>query len=360
MKILQRYVLSELILPFILCFLTLNFIFMGGYLVKAANFIIGRSVPLLDTLYVLVLALPDMISYTVPTSLLTAVLIVFGGFSQNNEIRAMKASGIHAVHIMLPALMVGLAASLVMFVFNDQVATNARFELRKATKKMLIKHPMAIIEPGRFVKLDEGITFLAKQLDGRKMRDIVAYENEGGDKPVRTIIAERGEIVVSPEETEMQIRLYDGSISDTEDASVQSIQFETYEFPSLGQEDIRNMQKKKRDLTLAEILVNLEAGYNSDEDERELTGAFHQRIAFSLGSFIFAFMGIPIAMIVRRGEIIFSFAIAMGAACIYYILFVGAKTVAVHGIVPDLAAFWVPNILLMLLATHLCRISIRT
>ena len=89
MKILQHYVFRELLLPFCLCFLTLNFIFMAGYLVRAANFIIGRGIPLIDTLYVLVLALPEMIGYTMPMSILTAVLIVFGNFSQNNEIRAI-------------------------------------------------------------------------------------------------------------------------------------------------------------------------------------------------------------------------------------------------------------------------------
>ena len=100
MRILQRYVLRELILPFFLCLVTLNFIFMAGYMVRAAQFIIGRGIPLADSLYVLLLAMPAMIGYTVPMSILTAVLIVFGNLSQNNELRAMKASGIHLFHIL--------------------------------------------------------------------------------------------------------------------------------------------------------------------------------------------------------------------------------------------------------------------
>ena len=103
-------------MPFLLCFSTLSFIFMAGYLVRAANFIIGRGIPLWDTLYVLLLATPEMIGYTAPTSVLTAVLVVFGGLSQNNEIRAMKASGIHPVQIMVPALLASLALSFGMFV----------------------------------------------------------------------------------------------------------------------------------------------------------------------------------------------------------------------------------------------------
>lgn len=360
MKILPRYVLSELWLPFVLCLVTLNFIFMGGYLVRAADLIIGRSVPLLDTLYVLLLAMPDMISYTVPTSALTAILIVFGNLSQNNEIRAIKASGVHILHVMMPAFLLAMGLSILMLVFNDQITTNAGFELRRVTKQMLIKHPMAVIEAGRFVKLDENITFLAKRLNGNHMEDIIAYQNEGADKPVRTIIAQRGEIAVSPDKTEMQIRLYDGSVSDTDKSSVQSIQFETYEFPTMGQDEINKMQKKKKDMTLAEILIEFEKPDLEKSDRRELSSAFHQRIAFALGCFIFAFLGAPMAVLVRRGEIIVSFGFSMAAACLYYVLFVGAKAIAVQGVLPAVVSFWAPNIFLLVLGVYLLRRSFAT
>jgi lipopolysaccharide export system permease protein len=333
---------------------------MGGYLVRAADLIIGRSVPLLDTLYVLLLAMPDMISYTVPTSALTAILIVFGNLSQNNEIRAIKASGVHILHVMMPAFLLAMGLSILMLVFNDQITTNAGFELRRVTKQMLIKHPMAVIEAGRFVKLDENITFLAKRLNGNHMEDIIAYQNEGADKPVRTIIAQRGEIAVSPDKTEMQIRLYDGSVSDTDKSSVQSIQFETYEFPTMGQDEINKMQKKKKDMTLAEILIEFEKPDLEKSDRRELSSAFHQRIAFALGCFIFAFLGAPMAVLVRRGEIIVSFGFSMAAACLYYVLFVGAKAIAVQGVLPAVVSFWAPNIFLLVLGVYLLRRSFAT
>ena len=355
MKILQRYVLDELKLPFLLSFLILNFIFMAGYLVRAANFIIGRNIPLTDTLLVLLLAMPEMVSYTAPMSILTAVLIAFGGLTQNNEVRAMKASGVHPLMIMTPVLIVGLALSFVMFVFNDQIATKASFEVRRMTKKMLIKHPAALIEPGRFVKLNENIVFLAKDLEGNQMRDIVAYESEDPVKPIRTIIAERGEIVSSKDNSELQIRLYDGSVSDTEDASVQSIQFKSYEFPTIGQEDIRKMKKKARDLTLAELLIRSGVEALSPKDQKELWAWFHQRIAFAFGCFIFTFIGIPAAILVRRGEIVLSFAISMVATSIYYIMFVGAKTIATQGLVPIYIVFWLPNIILFIAGWHLLK-----
>lgn len=354
MKILQRYILKEIFMPFVLSLATLNFIFMAGYLVKAANFIIGRGVPLWDTLYVLLLALPEMMSFTVPISVLAATLIVFGSLSQNNEIRAMKASGIHPLMVMAPAFLVGLLLSFGMFVFNDQIATNAGFELRRVTKKILIKHPQAMIEPGRFVKLNENIMFLAKEQKGTQIRNIIAYEIDESSQsnPIRTIMAESGEIVSAQDHTEMQIRLFDGSVSDSKDASVQSIQFKTYEFPTLNQEDIRKMKKKNRDYSLAELLIRAKEEHTW-QDLVEIWSAFHQRIAFSFGSFIFIFIGVPIAVIIQRGEIVLSFGIAMASAGLYYILFVFAKTLSINGILPPMLAFWLPNVLLLGLGAKL-------
>ena len=357
MKILQRYILQELWVPFLLSFGTLSFIFMAGYLVRAANFIIGRGIPLLETFYVLILATPEMISYTAPTSVLTAVLIVFGGLSQNNEIRGMKASGVYPGQIMVPALLAGLVLSFFMFVFNDQIATHADFEMRKVTKRMLIEHPAALIEPGRFVKLSDSVVFLTKKREGTQMRDIVAYENEDENKPVRTIIAERGEIITNKEQAELKIRLYDGSVSDTQDANVQSIQFKSYEFPTMGQEDIRQLKKKPRNLTLAELLVRIPQ-VQSKKDKTELWSWFHHRIAFAFACFLFAFIGVPIAILVRRGEIVLSFGISMAATSIYYIFFVAAKTLSLQQMIPPVIAFWIPNALFLIFGFKLLKKSI--
>lgn len=347
MKILQRYVLKELFLPCLLCFAVLCFIFMAGYLVKAADLIVGRGVPLTQTLYVLFLALPSVISYTAPMSLLTGLLIVFGGLSQHNEFRAMKASGVHPLKFMLPPLILGFALSVCMFIFNDQIAPQARFELRRATKKMIMCHPMALIEPGRFVRISNDIIFLAKRVEKGEMKDIVAHEGVDSDKPVRTIVAERGKILMDENTGQLEVHLFNGSVSETseKDKGIQSVQFETYKFPTLAEDDIRKMGKKKKDMTLAELLVDL-SEQPDKKDRRELWALFHKRIAFSFAAFVFVFIGIPIATIVKRGEIIISFGISMVAACLYYILFAIAQSLATRSGIPPVICLWMPNVLL--------------
>lgn len=357
MKILQRYVLKELLLPCLLCFTVLSFIFMAGYLVKAADMIIGRGVSFAQTLYVLLLIIPSIVSYTAPMSLLTGVLVVFGNFSQHNEFRAMKASGVHPLRFMMPPLILGFAISILMFIFNDQVAPPARFELRRATKKMIMQHPMALIEPGRFVKISSSILFLAKRVEGNEMKDIVAHEGVDSENPVRTIVAESGKIAMDPNTGQLEVQLFNGSVSESQEEGIQSVQFKTYKFPTLDEDDIRKMGKKKKDMTLAEILVDV-SEKPEKKTRRQLWVVFHQRIAFAFGSLVFAFIGIPIATIVKRGEVVISFGISMAATSIYYILFAIAQSIASRGGLPPIIVLWFPNIIFIGIGAILLRRAI--
>jgi lipopolysaccharide export LptBFGC system permease protein LptF len=318
-----------------------------------ADMIIGRGVPFTQTLYILALVFPTAVSWAAPMSLLTGVLIVFGSFSQHNEFRAMKASGVHPLKFMMPPLLLGLALSMLMFVFNDQIGPAARFEFRKATKKMIMKHPMALIEPGRFVKISSNILFLAKRVEGNEMKDIVAHEGVDSDNPVRTIVAEAGKIVMDPNTGQLEVQLFNGSISESQDKGIQSVQFKTYRFPTLDEDDIRKMGKKRKDMTLAELLVEITellTGLPEHVDKKDLRGlwvTFHQRIAFSFASLVFMFIGIPIAVIVKRGEVVISFGISMAAMGLYYILFAIAQTLASRAGLPAMISLWLPNVILI-------------
>jgi lipopolysaccharide export LptBFGC system permease protein LptF len=59
------------------------------------------------------------------------------------------------------------------------------------------------------------------------------------------------------------------------------------------------------------------------------------------------FLGIPIAAIVKRGEVVVSFGISMAAMGLYYILFAIAQSLASRSGLPPMICLWLPNILLI-------------
>ena len=187
----------------------------------------------------------------------------------------------------------------------------------------------------------------------------MAHEGVDSENPVRTIVAESGKIAMDPDTGDLEVHLFNGSVSESQDEGIQSVQFKTYKFPTLNEDDIRKMGKKQKDMTLAEILVDV-SEKSDKKSRRRLWTAFHQRIAFAFGSFVFVFLGIPIASIVKRGEVVISFGISMAATSIYYILFAIAQSIASRGGLPPVIVLWLPNIILLGIGAFLLRKAVRS
>ena len=127
MRILRRYILRELLTPFLISLVFFTFVFFVGNLFKLADLLVNKGVSPWDLLKVLVLLMPSLLGYIIPTSALTAILLVFGGFAQNNEITAIKASGVNLFSIMVPVLLVSFLLSLLSLFLDDQIQGRASF-----------------------------------------------------------------------------------------------------------------------------------------------------------------------------------------------------------------------------------------
>lgn len=354
MKLLRQYTLRELVVPFFLSLLFFTFVFLVGNLVKMADLLINKGVDLLDILKILLLLVPKLLSFTLPTSVLTAILLVFGGFAQSNEITAMKANGVNLLSVLTPVLLVSLLLSFAALFLNDQVQSRAQFAYRQAVKDLVLKRPMAYLEAGKFIKDFQDYIILAQRIEGNRLYDITIYQPQERGKATRTILAESGEIASSSNEKTLTVRLYNGTSDEPnpDDPSVfYKLNFRTFELPPihLGKGDPRKMEKKVKDMSLDEILYGLRRNPELRTNrslKREYQAEFHKKIAFSFAPFVFTLVGIPTALITRRGEAVISFGLAVGIVAIYYVFFVWSRTVSVEGYLPPFIALWLPNITL--------------
>jgi lipopolysaccharide export system permease protein len=365
MKILRTYALRELLTPFLLSLLFFTFVFLVGNLVKLADLLINKGVNLFDILKILLLLIPKLLSFTLPTSALTAILLVFGGFAQNNEITAMKASGINLFSIMLPVLLVSFLLSLGSLLLNDQIQSRAQFAYRQAVKDLLLKRPMAYLEAGKFIKDFQDYIILAQRIEGNRLYEITIYQPQEKGKSTRTIIAEWGEIIASQDDKTLTMKLYNGTSDEPnpDDPSVfYKLNFKTFELPAihLGKEDPSKVEKKKKvkDMTLDELLYYLtrdpEVKTNTDL-RREFQAEFHKKISFSFAPFVFALVGLPLAVITRRGEAVVSFTLAIGIVAVYYVFFVWSRAMTIEGFLPPVIALWLPNVFMAACGTVLLR-----
>lgn len=359
--ILRRYCLREHFYPFTLSLLLFTFIFMVGNLVKIADLLVNKGVSILDIFKFLALTIPSVLGFILPTATLAAVILVFGGLAQNNELIAMKASGINLIRVVLPVVAVSFLLSLFSLFLNDQVQPRAMYWFRQLVREMMVKKPTAYLESGRFVKDFKGYVMWINKIKGDKLEGITIYQPQEG-KPTRTIIAEWGEIVTAQDQQSLSLKLYNGSSDEPnpdDPAVFYKLNFRTFLLPSISLgEASGGKDKKPKEMTIDELIYRI--GHEDEAKEspkrmRELKAEIHKKISFSFATLVFVLIGLPAAMITRRGEAVVSFSLAMGIVAVYYVLFVWGSTMAVSGYLPAPIALWLPNILMMIIAFFLVR-----
>lgn len=363
MKILRFYALRELLFPFLVSIVVVTFILLVGNLVILADLLVNKGVSLVDILRMLGLLIPRLLGFTLPAGVLAAVLLVFGNFAQHNEITAAKASGVNIIGIGVPVLIVGFILSLFALILNDQFLPRVTHAYRKARSEMLLKHPTAYIEAGRFIKVFKGYVILTQKVEGNRLEGITIYQLQD-EKPTRTIMAESGEIISSEDDMTLTLKLYNGTSDEpnSENPDVfYKLDFKEFELPpiSLGDTEISEGEKKNKDMTIDELILKLRGIKDTedwaDEKRLEVRTEIHRKIAFSFGSFVFVVIGIPLALLTRRGEAVVSFGLAAVVVVIYYAFFVWAKTSAIQGILPPVVALWMPNLVLLAVGIFLTK-----
>src|SRR3989338_6131284 len=192
MRILRKYILKELAGPFFFSFVIFTFAMLTGNLIKLADLVINKGVDFLSICKLFFYMLPWLFTFTVPMAVLSATLLTFGRLSADNEITAMRASGISLYRLVFPLVIVGLIISLISYELNDWILPRLRYESRKLIAQIGVKNPTAYLEAGTFIKAFKNYIVFIYGIEKNKLTNVRIYQPQEG-RPTRTIIAARVE-----------------------------------------------------------------------------------------------------------------------------------------------------------------------
>ena len=212
-RILPIYILKQHLVPFLLGFGVVTFVFEMDVLFDYLDLVINRGVPAPAVLQLFGLSLGFVVALSVPCAVLIATLMTFGRLSQDNEITALRASGVHLFRAMLPPLIAagGLAVGLTLF--NNYVYPDANHAFASLLVDIGRMRPTVKLQEGVFITDFPGYNMLVKSVNGmtNEMRGITIYQMHAGGPPT-TIIAERGYLTYTPDGRTAVLELEDGEI----------------------------------------------------------------------------------------------------------------------------------------------------
>ena len=213
MRLLSKYLVRETILPFIFSLLMITFVLFINFLLRAIDRFLGKGLDVGTILEYLFLNLAWIIALSVPMAVLLASLMTFGRMSEDNEINAMRSSGISFLSIIRSPLMFGVLVALVLTFFNNFILPEMNFRARLLSGDIYRKRPDMNIEPGIFLDNLPDYSMIIGGKAGRLMTDVRIF-SKGKQEAQTSIQASSGTLGTLADA--FLLTLYDGEIHELE------------------------------------------------------------------------------------------------------------------------------------------------
>jgi lipopolysaccharide export system permease protein len=162
------------------------------------------------------LAVPFIVAMTFPMAVLVATLYAFSRLAAENEITALKASGVGMNRIMISVIIAAVALTIGMLLFNDQVMPRTNHRLANLQRDIAQKKPTLALREQIINEITPGRFYLrAGHLDenSNRMREITIYDFADPARK-RTIFADSGDLAMSENQADLLLTLYDGTLQD--------------------------------------------------------------------------------------------------------------------------------------------------
>ncbi len=219
MKILTRYLLRAHVGPFLFAFCALTGVVLINTLARRLADLAGKGLPLRVVLEFFGLALPATVALTFPMAVLVSVLYTFSTFTSENEITALKASGVDLRRMLLPLLVAAGIITGGMVWFNDRVLPEANHRWSQLYLDIARKTPTLYLQAQTLNRISPtsgtGQTYYlrAARVDPATNRlwDVSIYD-VSNQAMMRTIYADSGRALFNAARTDMVMRLYDGHV----------------------------------------------------------------------------------------------------------------------------------------------------
>src|SRR5436309_3714042 len=129
-RLLSRYILRQHLPPLGYALAALTFAMLVNQIAKQFGDFVGKGLPWDVIVEVFALSIPFIVAMTLPMAVLVAVLYTFSHLAADNEVTAMKASGISVGRILAPVLGGATLIAAIAFAWTVQILPRSHHPLR--------------------------------------------------------------------------------------------------------------------------------------------------------------------------------------------------------------------------------------
>ena len=355
-SIINRYMLMEMLPPFIINVSFLLFIFLMTKILDITNYIVNYKIGLLVVLSMLFYTMPFFLQFVIPMSVMIAVLLTFLRMSGDNEIVALKASGVSIYHFLPPVVLfctVGSLFTLYLTIFGIPWGSSA---LKALTTRVAASSFEIGLKERTFNDTFKDVMLYVSKIDaGTKELIDIFIEDKRSKDIVSTIVSPRGKLFSDAENMVFRMRLWNGIINQVniKSRSVNTIQFDTYDVRLDIKEIMQGNDKRSKsrmEMSLAEMRTYLENSKEKNTAYYKTLMDYHKKFSVPLAGIILGLLAVPLgfqATVWKRSS---GLALGLAFFLIYYVLLTAGWGFGESGKYPPSIGMWAPNVIMGLLA----------
>lgn len=408
MKIATKYILSEYLPTFFICFIFFFMMYIINHILVIIKPLIEKNIPFDLVWMMIVTILPTYTMFSFPFSILLATLMTIGRFSGDNEIVAFKSVGISLTTVFKPIFITGFIVMLVAFGIND------RLKPLGMKKQFETRNKIATIKPTLYFKSKTVKKYGNKVLFTDTVKDtsingIVIIDRDNDNQ--KRIISAKKALFQTPEEMKeaVEIQMEDAMVQFQQKNRPQEFHYgfaETIKYyikfmdfddanSFRSSADVKNTLELLKDVqtqrtNLANEINNKEGEYvrnqelfretaystyyqnnrSSNSNKNNLRGLdnylnsmdrikkdklntyslnrrkidFYDKFSLPLACIIFVIFGAPIGIYSRRAGYAFGFIIGLMLCGIYWFFYYGMIVMGKKMVLPPFISVFLPNL----------------
>jgi len=362
MRLLRRAIFLEISASFGLGILVFNIVLLTNEISRRLfETLVQENITVQEASLVFLCVVPKMLTFSIPMSALLGILICFGRLSADNEIIAMRSSGIGLKNLYSPVLCFATAAGILALWNSNIWSPQAFHELVLLKNQIAFKSATTAIQVGIFEeRFSNRVLYIRDATpDKRYWRGIFLADLSGHDGP-KTTFARSGYLSNNIEQQgKPQLHLSEGATYEMKtgkEGTVQVVSFDQTTVPLYS--GIRPNSKASKDksilemntLELYENFFSPESSMNSDPITfRKATIELNRRLALPLAVVVFSILGLPLGVVTKKGGKSVGFVISLVIFLIYFILFSQGIAFSESGHLPAFMGPWLSNFAFLVL-----------
>ncbi|MFQ5892882.1 MAG: LPS export ABC transporter permease LptG [Nitrospinota bacterium] len=346
MRILKAYLRGEFLKFFSLILVS----FVGLYLIveffERVDDFVEHGATWLAVAQYFAYKLPLIVFQVVPFAVLLATAVTFSILSKNNEITAMKASGVALIGIASPIMVMALFVSGVTFAANEYLIPYTNWKHRYTFEVTIRRRHLTglLRSTNIWYQGEDNIIWNVHHLDkaSGRLNGISLYRLNAANRLFQRIDAD------SAHWDEGQWRFDNVYIRDFHaDGSFRTEYFPTKRFPFTEQPwNFAEMQKDPQEMSYKELRQLVQEIRANGYDDTLYAVEMNAKLATPLTAFIMALFGVPFSLRTgRRGGLFLGIALSVVIGFSYWVLSSVSVALGYAGHLPPVLSAWSPNLL---------------